>query len=73
VATDPRGPETFEFTPQGLSHMGSVAECVNHRPDLAPLVRMGASDDSRGLEAERYFARGADRVFPGRLWPKTSS
>ncbi len=73
MATHPRGPEAFELTPQRLSHIGSVAESVDDRPDLWPLVRMGASDEGRGLEAERYFARRADRFFPGSLCPKTSS
>ena len=73
VATDPRGPEAFEFTPQRLSDVRSLAERVDHRSNLPALVRMGASDDGRGLKAERYFARRADRFVPRALCPKTSS
>src|SRR2546426_1182818 len=50
--------------PQRLPYVGPVAESVDHRTNLASLVRMGASDDGRGLEAERYFARRADRFIP---------
>jgi len=57
VATDARGPEAVEITSQRLTDVGSVAESIDHRPDLAPLLRVSASDDGRGLEAERYFAR----------------
>ena len=70
---DARGPEAFEFAPQWLSNVGSVAKSIDHRPNLPALVRMGAAEDGRGVKAERYFARRADRFVPRRLCPKTSS
>ena len=73
VATDPRGPEAFEFAPQRLSNVGSVAKSVDHRPNLPALVRMGAADDGCRVKAERYFARRADRFVPRGFCPKTSS
>ena len=73
MTADPRGPKAFELTPEWLSDVGSIAEGIDHRPDLALLLWMGASDDGRGVAAERYLARGADRFFPRGLCPNTSS
>ncbi len=73
VATDPRGPEAFEFAPQRLSNVGSVAKSVDHRANLPALVRMGAAEDGCGVKAERYFARRAGRFVPRGFCPKTSS
>jgi hypothetical protein len=50
MATDPRGPETFELTPQGLSHVGLVAERV-------------ASDDLRRVGVVDALALEGDRAF----------
>jgi hypothetical protein len=73
VTTHPCGPKAFERTPQRLPHLRSIAERVDHRMDLAPLLRMGAADGGGSLEAQRYFALCADRFFPRGLCPKTSS
>lgn len=73
VATDPRGPEAFEFAPQRLSNVVSVAKSVDHRSNLPALVRMGVADDGCGVKAERYFARRADRFVPRGFCPKASS
>ena len=73
VTTDPSGPEAFQFAPQWLSDVGSVAERVDHRPNLPALVRMGASDDGCGVTAERYVARRTGRLVPRGFCPKTSS
>jgi|SRR5712692_9242869 len=73
VTADARRPEAFEFAPQRLSDVGSVAESVDHRPDLPALVRMGGSDDGCGVAAQRYFARRADGLRPRGFGPKTSS
>jgi hypothetical protein len=73
VATDPRGPEAFEFAPHGLPNVGSVTKSVDHRANLPALVRTGAADDGCGVKAERYFARRADRFGPRGVCAKTSS
>ena len=73
LAADSRRPKALELTPKRLSYVGSIAERIDHRPDLAPLVGVGASHSGRGLEAEDYFARRGDRLFPTSLGPKTSS
>ena len=73
VATKPRGPEAFEFAPQRLSNVGSVAKSVDHRPNLQALVGMGAADDGCGVKAQRYLARRANRFVPRAFCPKTSS
>ena len=73
MAADPRRPKALKFTPERLSYFRSITERIDHRPDLAPLVGVGASHGGRGLEAEDYFARRGDRLFPTSLGPKTSS
>ena len=73
VTTDPCRPEALKFAPERLSDVGSVAESVDHRPDLPALVRMGASDDGCGVAAQRDFARRADDLVPRGVGPKTSS
>ena len=73
LAADSRRPKALELTPKRLSYVGSIAERIDHRPDLAPLVRMGTSQRGRGVEAEGYFARRADRLFTSSFCPKTFS
>ena len=73
LTADPRGPKAVKLTPKGLSYLGSIAERIDHCPDLAPLVGVSAAHCGRGLEAEDYFARRGDRFFRTSLGPKTSS
>ena len=73
VTADACRPEAFEFAPQWLSNVGSVAERVDHRPNLPALVRMSASDDGCSVTAQRYFARRADRFVPRGVGPKATS
>jgi hypothetical protein len=61
-AADPGRPKVVKLTPKRLSYVGPIAERIDHRPDLAPLVGVGTSQSARGLEAESYFPRRCDRV-----------